>query len=460
MRPRLVGGGGPDAGSRKHPVHEARGPDDRAVRRDRGRAVRRSSGAAPPQRRRVGRGDVRAGGRGRRGGRARPVDARRRAGRPGLPAGQHPRRLDVREPRHLQHGLRRGAGLPDQRARGVRVGRGQLRGPRHRLRGRRPGREDHAGPRRPARARGDRRDRRPGRRRRPHLRGPARPRAGPGRPRRARPPPRRGHARGPLLHRLHLGHDRAAQGHGAHPRQLLVGRGHGAGDRLRHRRGRQLPLPAARARLRADRPDRVLRRRHRDHLLRRRHRSRSSPSWPRRSRRTSRRCRGSSRSSTRMATAAVEQAPAEDQVKFAKAIEVGFQVRELERDGDARPRRPARRLRGGGRPRLRQRPRALRRPGAPGGVGRGADRAGDPAVLRGLRRHGARGLRDDGDHGRGLRGDARALADRHGGAPDARRRGAHRRGRRDPDARPEHLQGVLAQPGGDGRDLQRGRLAA
>ena len=34
-----------------------------------------------------------------------------------------------------------------------------------------------------------------------------------------------------------------------------------------------------------------------------------------------------------MATSAVEQAPAEDQVKFAKAIEIGFQVRELERDG-------------------------------------------------------------------------------------------------------------------------------
>ena len=38
-----------------------------------------------------------------------------------------------------------------------------------------------------------------------------------------------------------------------------------------------------------------------------------------------------------MATVAVEQAPAEDQVKFAKAIEVGFQVRELERDGTPVP---------------------------------------------------------------------------------------------------------------------------
>ena len=270
MRPRLVGGGGPDAGSRKHPVHEARGTDDRTVRRDGGRAVWRSAGAAPPQRRRVGGGDVRAGGRGRRGGRARPADARRPAGRPGLPAGQHPRRLDLREPRHLEHGVRRGAGLPDERARGVRVGRGQLRGARHRLRGREPGGEDHAGPRRPAGARGDRRDRRPGRRRRPDPGRPPRSRARRGRSRRARPPPRCGHARGPLLHRLHVGDHRAAQGHGPHARQLLVGRGDGAGDRLRHRGGRQLPLPAVGARLRADRPDRVLRRGHGDHLLRRR----------------------------------------------------------------------------------------------------------------------------------------------------------------------------------------------
>jgi long-chain acyl-CoA synthetase len=40
-----------------------------------------------------------------------------------------------------------------------------------------------------------------------------------------------------------------------------------------------------------------------------------------------------------MATSAVEQAPAEDQVKFAKAIEIGFQVRELERDGRPVPER-------------------------------------------------------------------------------------------------------------------------
>ena len=87
-----------------------------------------------------------------------------------------------------------------------------------------------------------------------------------------------------------------------------------------------------RARLRADRPDRVLRRRHRDHLLRRRPEAIIAelaetkptyfPSVPRIFEKL-----------YTMATAAVEQAPAEDQVKFAKAIEVGFQVRELERDG-------------------------------------------------------------------------------------------------------------------------------
>ena len=96
-----------------------------------------------------------------------------------------------------------------------------------------------------------------------------------------------------------------------------------------------LYLPA-RARLRADRPDRVLRRRHRDHLLRRR---------PEADHRRAGRDEADVlsvgaadlREALHMATAAVEQAPAEDQVKFAKAIEVGFQVRELERDGTPVP---------------------------------------------------------------------------------------------------------------------------
>ena len=133
------------------------------------------------------------------------------------------------------------------------------------------GGQDHRGARRPARARGRDRDRRERRRRRRDLaRGPARARPRPRRRRggRAR---RRGQARGPVHLHLHLGHHRAAEGLRALARQLPRGAQLLRVDR-RARVGRdRLPLPAARALLRAadpaagDRPrldDRLLRRRH------------------------------------------------------------------------------------------------------------------------------------------------------------------------------------------------------
>ena len=82
---------------------------------------------------------------------------------------------------------------------------------------------------------------------------------------RARPGARRGRdrrahrgrqARGPVHDHLHVGHDRAAEGLRAHARQLPPGHPHVRGDRRhRGRRGR-LPLPAARALLRAADPAR------------------------------------------------------------------------------------------------------------------------------------------------------------------------------------------------------------
>ena len=79
----------------------------------------------------------------------------------------------------------------------------------------------------------------------------ARPRPRRRRGRRAR---RRRHARGPVHDHLHVRHDRPAEGLRAHPRQLPPGDQHVRGDR-RDRGGRgRLPLPAARALLRAADP--------------------------------------------------------------------------------------------------------------------------------------------------------------------------------------------------------------
>ena len=95
----------------------------------------------------------------------------------------------------------------------------------------------------------------------------ARPRARRGRGRRAG---RRGQARGPVHVHLHVGHHRAAEGLRADARQLPRGARHVRGDRrARGRRGR-LPLPPARALLRAADPAAGDRPRRDDRLLRRR----------------------------------------------------------------------------------------------------------------------------------------------------------------------------------------------
>ena len=125
----------------------------------------------------------------------------------------------------------------------------------HRLRGRRAGGEDRRRPR-PAAARSRRSSRSSRATRRRHL--PRR--AARARPRRATRAEvarahRRRQARGPVHDHLHLGHDRPAEGLRAHPRQLpRRSSTHVRGDR-RHRGGRgRLPLPPARALLRAADP--------------------------------------------------------------------------------------------------------------------------------------------------------------------------------------------------------------
>ena len=100
---------------------------------------------------------LRRAGRDRVGGRPRADRPRHRAGRPRRDPLHDPAGVDLRGLRHHDHRRRRRPDLPDELARGVRVGRGQLRVARDRLRGRRAGREDPRGPRRPAGARDDHR---------------------------------------------------------------------------------------------------------------------------------------------------------------------------------------------------------------------------------------------------------------------------------------------------------------
>ena len=136
------------------------------------------------------------------------------------------------------------------------------------LRGRGAGGEDRRRPRPAAQARGDHLDRAGARARSRSTRcasaAAARDAA---RGRRAR---RRRQARGPVHDHLHVRHDRPAQGLRADPRQLPPGHQHVRGDR-RHRGGRaRLPVPPARALLRAADPAAVRGPRRAAHLLERR----------------------------------------------------------------------------------------------------------------------------------------------------------------------------------------------
>ena len=87
-----------------------------------------------------------------------------------------------------------------------------------------------------------------------------------------------------------------------------------------------------------------------------------------------------------------------------RRTQVGLKVRALQAAGQEVPAELQAHFDGGRGEAVQERPRGVRRPAAPGHVGRRADRAGDPRVLLRLRRPGARGLRDDrdGDRGDGL----------------------------------------------------------
>ena len=280
------------------------------------------------------------------------------------------------------------------------MGRRELRVRRDHLRGRIADREDPGGSREPAEPEVRHRDRR---RRRDRRRDPARRdprprprgrRGGPDRAPRQRRPRRRLH-----LH-LHLRHDRPAQGlHPAAP-QLPRGPRHDQRARPARRRGRpRLPLPPARARVRAADPARRRRHGHRGRLLRRRH----PADHPR-------------------ADAGPPDLPAVGPAHLREALHArpGPDPRARDRRGQ-RPRRPDARPRVPGRARpagaagpleradrgrragplaradRRVREGPVRREPARGRHRRRADRLRHPALLlrRGRPRHG--GLRDDGD---------------------------------------------------------------
>ena len=154
---------------------------------------------------------------------------------------------------------------------------------------------------------------------------------------------------------------------------------------------RRLPVPAARALLRAADPARGRSTSARRWPTSAATRSRSSPSSPRSSRPTCRRSRASSRSSTRWSP------PTATPSRSRAATQVGLKVRAAAGGGPGGAGRAAGALRRGRGEAVQERPRGVRRQPAPGDVGRRADRQGDPRVLLRLRRAGARGLRHDRD---------------------------------------------------------------
>ncbi len=151
-----------------------------------------------------------------------------------------------------------------------------------------------------------------------------------------------------------------------------------------------LPLPAARALLRAADPAAVRRPRRRRRLLRRRHEA----DRPRAD-------RGQARPPPVGPADLREDLHARHLQRRPGADPPGHAARpEGARDAGRRPagaRRAAGRVRPGRRAALQERPRRVRRPAQAGQHRRRADRQGDPRVLLRLRRPGARGLRDDRD---------------------------------------------------------------
>ncbi len=155
-----------------------------------------------------------------------------------------------------------------------------------------------------------------------------------------------------------------------------------------------------------------------------------------------------------LAHGAIEAKPPEERQRAQQAIELGVKVRDMINRGEEVPAGAAEALRRSRQRAVQARPRNLRRERAPRHQRRRTDRQRDPRILLGLRRAGARGLRHDRDRHRRHRLHGREPPLRHRRPRPAGSRAEDRRGRRDPDQRPEHLR-RLPQP--SGRELRRGR---
>ena len=311
-----------------------------------------------------------------------------------------------------------------------------------------------ARPRRAARARA--RDRDDAGRGRDRARRPARAR------RRRRTPARSG-ARGRRARRhgddrLHVGHDRPAEGLRADAREPALRRPACTRTSSSSRPGVVIfHVPAARSRARPRGAVRGARRRRR--------RSRSGAATPSgcsttshgRGRPTSRRSRGCSRRSTARALAAVEDAAPLRRRIFDGRSPRAPRVRAAERGGAL----PGTALRPSASPTgsCSGGPRPLRRCARAGPDRRRADRPRDPRVLRRLRRADPRGLRDD----RELRGGDAEHTGRHPaghGRPAASGlRRCDRARRRSTPARPDGIRRLPERSRRDRRD-GRGRMAA
>ena len=132
-----------------------------------------------------------------------------------------------------------------------------------------------------------------------------------------------------------------------------------------------------------------------------------------------------------------------DARELEQATRVGMAVRQAQHRGEQVPtdlQAAFERRRAGP---LRQRAQTVRRALAPGGDRGGADRSRHPGVLLRLRRAGDGGLRDDRDGQRGERQHPRRVPVGVRRQAAARGPGPDRRRRRNPDQRPQYLQGLL-----------------
>ena len=264
---------------------------------------------------------------------------------------------------------------------------------------------------------------------------------------------RRRHARGPVHDHLHVRHHRAAEGLRAHARQLPHRHADVRGDRRHRGRPGGLPLPSARALLRAADPAAGGRSRRPAGLLERRPAAdRARPDGGQ----AGLPAVGAAHLREDLHARHVQQRPGQDRrrdpARPEGAADAGGRA--------AGAGRAAGRVRQGRRGAVRQRPQHLRRQPRAGDVRRSADRQGDPRVLLRLRRARARGLRHDRDLDRHHDLHRRRPQARHGRPRDPRGRVEDRRRRRDPRTRPAHLPRLLQQRRHDLLRRDRGRLAA